>query len=43
MVFDEVALPALLLTRLGLVSDGDLRAVGGVVEVDDVDVEHEDG
>lgn len=43
MVLDKVALLALPSALLGLVRDGDVSAVGRVVEVDDVHVEHQHG
>lgn len=43
VVLDKVALLALPSALLGLVRDGDVSAVGRVVEVDDVHVEHQHG
>lgn len=41
MVFNKVSLLSLPVTLVWLESGGDLSDVRGVVEVDDVDVEHQ--
>lgn len=43
MVFNEVSLLGFLLTFFCFFSHSDFRAVGRVVEVNDVDVKHQHG